>query len=660
MAKIFIEESTLSAIGDSIRAKTGKTDMIPTPNMPTEIASIQTADNIVHGDIPDYIKAAALEVAKKVRAVQTEESITFIAMSDSHQLDTSADIVTGNLHAGMAAKALAYIMPNIDFACFLGDYTAGSNSTTIEEGKRHFAEINADIDEAFIGIPQFRTVGNHDPLGYSYSQNGSYLNQATLYELVGKYNDDGITVMGSTTGGYCYRDFNDKKVRVICLNTAEMTSASSGGAENMTGEQKLWFANALKGAGAKGSSWGIIVLSHHPLDWGNVLMASNIVHAYVEGTSITVTSGNTVNFSGSNSAKFLGAFHGHVHGFKASKLNYISNSVGTEYQAYRIAVPNMCFSRNNEYGQNGKNEYYGIEFGEDTTYNKTAGTANDTAFVINVVNPSEEKIYSYCYGAGYDREIFTGIVIIPTTGITLDQTSGTLTEGDTVTLTATVSPSNASNKSVTWETSNSTVATVVDGVVTALKAGTATITAKTADGFSATYALTVEAEAVNYTNLVPTAQAVDSAAPYNGTGYHDGKYLSTGASPWEGSDSACVLTGNIPYVIQSTGLPKTIYIKGAAWEAISHCRMCFFVENKNSICGPMISGSGSGNSALSKYFTVETLGVNYIKLTPIASDSGTNSMLVSTVASAANARFVRISLKGTGANLIITLDEPIL
>lgn len=624
------------------------------------IESIPTKDKIAHADIPDYIKSAALAVASKVKAVQTDESITFIAMSDAHQLDTSADIVAGNKHAGMAAKALAYIMPNIDFACFLGDYTAGSNTTTIEEGKRHFAEINADIDEAFAGITQFRTLGNHDPLGYSYSQNGNYLNQATLYELVGKYNDDGITVMGSTTGGYCYRDFTDKKVRVICLNTAEMASASSGGAENMTAEQKLWFANALKSAGAKGSDWGIIVLSHHPLDWGNVLMASNIVHAYVEGTSITVTSGNTINFSGSNSAKFLGAFHGHVHCFKAAKLNYIANSVGTEYKAYRIAIPNMCFSRNNEYGQNNKTEYYGIEFGEDTTYNKTSGTANDTAFVVNVVNPSEEKIYSFCYGAGYDREIFTGTVIIPTTGITLDQTSGTLTEGDTVTLTATVSPSNASNKSVTWETSNSAVATVVDGVVTALKAGTATITAKTADGnFSATYALTVEAEAVNYTNLVPTAQEVDSAAPYNGTGYHDGKYLSTGGSPWEGSDSACVLTGNIPYVISSTGLPKTIYIKGAAWEAISHCRMCFFVENKKSICGPGITGNGSGNSALSKYFTVETLGDKYIKLTPIASASGTNSMLVSTVASAANARFVRFSLKGTGENLIITLDEPI-
>ena len=44
MAKIFIEESTLSAIGDSIRTKTGKTDMIPPLNMPTEIEAISGLD----------------------------------------------------------------------------------------------------------------------------------------------------------------------------------------------------------------------------------------------------------------------------------------------------------------------------------------------------------------------------------------------------------------------------------------------------------------------------------------------------------------------------------------------------------------------------------------------------------------------------------------
>lgn len=602
------------------------------------------ADNIMHGDIPDYIKAAALEVAKKVRAVQTDESITFIAMSDSHQLDTSSDIVTGNKHAGMAANALAYIMPNIDFACFLGDYTAGSNTTTIEEGKRHFAEINADIDEAFAGIPQFRTVGNHDPLGYSYSQNSDYLNQATLYELVGKYNDDGITVMGSTTGGYCYRDFTDKKVRVICLNTAEMTSASSGGAENMTSEQKLWFANALKSAGAKGSDWGIIVLSHHPLDWGNVLMGSNIIHAYVEGESITVTSGNTINFSGSNSAKFLGAFHGHVHSFRAAKLNYVANSVGTEYQAYRVATPNMCFSRNNEYGQNNNAEYYGIEFGEDTTYNKTAGTANDTAFVVNVVNPSEEKIYSFCYGAGYDREIFTGIWTVAVTGVTLDKTSGTLTAGSAITLTATVSPSNASNKTVIWTSSNESVATVSGGVVTAVAKGSATITAKTQDGgFEATYNLTVEAAQVEITNLVPTSlDPITGTSVFNADntpGYKNGTYISGASSP---TDATCVSTGAI---LMGSDV-QAIYIKGAKWDTTkSHVR--FYAGSIGSMNSYAIKADGSGES-LSNYFTAETLGENYYKWT-----------LTTTSKNSLRGRYYRLSLVGTGDNLIITHDQPI-
>lgn len=510
---IATEYTRLKNAKEDIKASiTGKGVTVPDgtkfDGMSVLIDEITAADKIVHADIPDYIKSAALEVAKKVKAVQTDESITFIAMSDSHQLDTSEDIATGNKHAGMAAKALAYIMPNIDFACFLGDYTAGSSTTTIAEGKQHFAEINADIDEAFSGIPQFRTVGNHDSLQYSASQNGTALTSAELFELIGKYNE-GATY-GSTTDGYCFRDFSDKKVRVICLNTAD-----GGQKENMSDAQRLWFANTLKEAGAKGSSWGIIVLSHHPLDWGGICLASNIVHAYVEGTSITVSSGNTVNFSGSNSAKFLGAFHGHVHGFKAAKLNYIANSVGTEYDAYRIATPNMCFARNNEYGENGKTEYYGIEFGEDTTYKKTAGTANDTAFVVNVVNPSEEKIYSFCYGAGYDREVFTGVKTISVTGITLNLSSGQLAKGGSVTLTATISPSDATNKNIIWSSSNESVATVLNGTVTAISAGTATITAKTEDGgFEATYELTVKVESINILESV---------------GYTDGKRLSTGS-----------------------------------------------------------------------------------------------------------------------------------
>lgn len=398
------EESSVQAIANAIRAKNGTTTKYKIGEMGAAVSALPSKDNITHADIPDYVKTAALTVANKVQAVRKSDSIVFISGSDAHQLDSSTDVVTGNRHAGMAMKALAYIIPDIDFVCYLGDYTAGSATTTLSEGRQHFREINADIDEAFAGIPNFRTLGNHDSLQYSKTQNGSVLSAQELYSYVGAYNTG--AVMGSTTEGYCYRDFDSKKVRVICLNTAEATEK-----EYVSDAQKLWFANTLKAAGAK-TGWGIIILSHHPLDWGNVCALSNIVKAYVDGSSITISNGNTVNFSGSNKATVLAAIHGHTHCFKAAKLNYVSNNVGTEYNVWRAATPNMCFNRNNEYGGNSQPEYYGIEFGETTTYNKTANSANDTAFVVNVINPSEQKIYSFCYGAGYDRDIFTGVTDI--------------------------------------------------------------------------------------------------------------------------------------------------------------------------------------------------------------------------------------------------------
>lgn len=72
--------------------------------------------------------------------------------------------------------------------------------------------------------------------------------------------------------------------------------------------------------------------------------------------------------------------------------------------------------------------------------------------------------------------------VLSVVNVTLDKPSVTLTEGDVTTLTATVSPSNATNKNVIWSSSDNTVATVSDGKVTAVKAGTATITVKTEDG----------------------------------------------------------------------------------------------------------------------------------------------------------------------------------
>ncbi len=87
---------------------------------------------------------------------------------------------------------------------------------------------------------------------------------------------------------------------------------------------------------------------------------------------------------------------------------------------------------------------------------------------------------------------FKVIVNIPTTKIKLSKSSVTLGKGESLTLKTTFTPSNASNKTITWKTSNSKVATVKNGKITAKKAGTVTITAKTSNGKTATCKVTVK------------------------------------------------------------------------------------------------------------------------------------------------------------------------
>ena len=403
----------------------------------------------------------------------------------------------------------------------------------------------------------------------------------------------------------------------------------------MSDVQAAWFAETLKAVGAK-TGWRVLTLSHHPLDWSVVSVCSNIVKAYVTGGSITV-GGKTVNFANANSAQFLCAFHGHVHCFKAAKLNSISGNTPTEFNVWRVAIPNMCFSRNNEYGQNGKGEYYGVEFGEETTYNKTAGTADDTAFVVNVINPAAQKIYSYCYGAGYDREVFTGIATVAVTGIALNKTSGELEKGGAVTLTATVSPDNASNKTVLWTSSAPKVASVVNGVVTALSAGTADIVATTEDGgFTATYHLMVK------------PHTVDVLATY---GYVDNTRLSTGSGTEKTANGYVVIghTGKIP--ISKHLYPNGLTIRltganqvtgGSGSNPYSDSAMCWYAADGSYLAGAYIN-------------TFDNFGLN----SRMTVDSDLKGFTLSWDAEKVpDVQYgIAFAVKGTGANLTVTLTS---
>ncbi len=89
---------------------------------------------------------------------------------------------------------------------------------------------------------------------------------------------------------------------------------------------------------------------------------------------------------------------------------------------------------------------------------------------------------------------------VEVSSITLNKSTIFLYEGDTETLTPTISPENATNKTISWSSSNKDVATVKDGTITAIKKGEATITAQ-AGGKTAACTITVQTKKVSVTGV---------------------------------------------------------------------------------------------------------------------------------------------------------------
>ena len=120
--------------------------------------------------------------------------------------------------------------------------------------------------------------------------------------------------------------------------------------------------------------------------------------------------------------------------------------------------------------------------------NKDGGTT--TTLGIDVGNYSDKPAGTYTDTVTFTAKVESAVIAV--TGIEIDKTSLELKQGGgTATLTATVSPDDATDKTVTWSSDNEAVATVVDGVVTPVAKGTATITAKAGDK-TATCTVTVK------------------------------------------------------------------------------------------------------------------------------------------------------------------------
>jgi uncharacterized protein YjdB len=108
--------------------------------------------------------------------------------------------------------------------------------------------------------------------------------------------------------------------------------------------------------------------------------------------------------------------------------------------------------------------------------------------------------------AEYGRFFGGTVVNVPATGVTVTPASATVNVGATTTLTATVAPATATNKTVTWSSSNPAIATVnSSGVVTGVASGTALITATTqSGGFTASSNITVSSVTIPVTGVTVT------------------------------------------------------------------------------------------------------------------------------------------------------------
>ena len=625
----------LTNIANEIRNKTSLTDEITLDQMVIDIASLPP---LSIGDVPTYVQTEAERVADVVKALQNENTLTFIALSDVH---VGSDTQSRNsaLHASQAVNLIRKYAP-IDFSIVLGDVVTGAASDSLEQHLNNLMQAKRTL-----AMTEHIAVldGNHDANIYN---SASYLSADEMYRYFGRHNIDVVKPSTDTDRNYFFFDVENKKTRVICLNTSDLKGkdASFGNDGHcISATQYQWFVSALDMTNKP--DWKIIVLSHHPLHWyGYMPNVLTILNAYIAGSSGSFTADGTTisyNFSGKNSAKLVGTFHGHTH-------NFINGKVGSN-EIIRMGTPNACYSRSNEYGSASYNEDFRNKYGETTTYSKSANSAKDTAFVVNVIDFDKQIINSICYGAGYDRFLSYSVTTQYSiknvlSGVSTNNNAAVVEEGASYTAILTVADTyELRTITVTMGGVDITDTAYADGVITIAEVtGNIVITAKAT---------------APVLNLVTNSLDLDLDGYYNnGLGYRNGYYISS-SSLADSADSNCVATGLIEYSITETTAP-TIYIKGITLDTTSHSRASFISETGEQSSG-IYDGSFFNNG---KYFTITQLAEQYYKLEPIMI-SDTDQRLTLAIngvgtAKLAQVKYIRFSFdNNVGDNLFIAYES---
>jgi hypothetical protein len=443
MANVFVEESHLESIAESIRLKFDGAVEVYFPS--------EMADNILglpFANIPSYHRAEAGRVIKRLLELKAlyPNNVVFGTISDNHVDKDTASTMTSARHAVYALETVGSMV--CDFVVNLGDNVSGTNIDNDTDYADAVYMENASR-YAMVELESCNLVGNHCKSNSTQK----------IYDLIGKHNS--FDNYGTTKiRGYGYKDYADKKVRVICLNTCDYWNNQGG--NGMSYEQKDFLMRALDLTSKSNfASWTIIILSHIPLDFlgGDYNKGADlktILKAYNDGTTATITvnsnyaskqnennkySGTlSYNYAGKNSPKIIN-IHGHIHTNAYGKLTFIDDD--TELNIYRIATPNSSFNGNASTDRYTDNGNYSITTAEANKIKKVANSKADTSATFYFIDLDGQVIYAVGYGADIDRtipykDVAVYVVTYNLTDIVSSNSSVTAIEGESFTTTLNV------------------------------------------------------------------------------------------------------------------------------------------------------------------------------------------------------------------------------
>ena len=203
-------------------------------------------------------------------------------------------------------------------------------------------------------------------------------------------------------------------------------------------------------------------------------------------------------------------------GVAAGAVNFtVALSAGLEYVSHQILVSTSDYMMSNYDVTTGVFGCAVTTNGKSVAFNvlKLTLKAKDTNVGENSISLTNVTISNVAGDANLNYAttvapvtVTTSVPVVAVTSVTVSSKTLNLEVGQTRTLTATVTPDNATDKTVTWTSSNDKVATVVDGTVAAVGEGTATITATAANGKKDTCKVTVKVPAHKHIPVAVPAQ----------------------------------------------------------------------------------------------------------------------------------------------------------